>query len=150
MSLQRVLVPRMQGERPMLSEKKSALSGSWSRWHQVSAGSKQPRGDVGEGPYQLYRSRTHLFSTVRSARLALADGGSIPAPLLECSMTYLSQSFSTWALLSQHWVILCGGGCPVHCRTLSSTVGLYSLGHNSAPLTPSCDNCFQLRTIALG
>lgn len=78
------------------------LSGAWSRWHQVSAGSKQPRGAAGEGPYRLYRSRTHLFSTVRSARLALADGGSIPAPLLECSMTYLSQSFSTWALLWCH------------------------------------------------
>lgn len=38
-----------------------------------------------------------------------------------------------------YWMILCCGGCPVHCGVLSSIPGFYPLDASSMPL-PSCKN----------
>lgn len=38
---------------------------TWSKWHQVWVGCKQPCGVVGEGPCWLYRPGIHLLSIMR-------------------------------------------------------------------------------------
>lgn len=59
----------------------------------------------------------------------------------------LSRGFSTVAqivILGQ--IILCCGGCPVHCRRVSSSLGLSLLNASHTP-SPNCDNPKYLQTL---